>query len=186
MSTSRYAADHASPSGPGDARPTAAQVIDDDSLVAALRGKTILVTGGSSGLGVDIVRQLARTGAKVYFTSRDLAKGAKLKEDLEREASEEGREIDVEVLEMELGDLGSVKRAAEEFKGKSQGLNVLVNNAGTFFLLRGDLECCAAGQRSSQASASHRKAARRTAGRRTLVSTILHTSTSSSCSNRCC
>lgn len=130
MSSNPYAAAHASPAGPGDSRPTAAQIIIGNDLVGALHGKAMLVTGGSNGLGVDVVRQLAKTGAKVFFTSRDIARGERVRKMLVQEAEEEGREIAVEVLEMELGRLDSVKRAAEEFRGRSEKLNVLVNNAG--------------------------------------------------------
>lgn len=128
-----YAAVHASPSGPGDARPTAAHIVTDNNLLNALTGKTILVTGGSSGLGVDIVRQLAKTGARVLFTSRDVARGEKVRETLETDAREEGREARIEVVEMELGRLSSVRSAAEDVLRRldqSEGLNVLVNNAG--------------------------------------------------------
>lgn len=125
-----YAAVHASLSGPGDGRPTAAQIITDNDLTGKLSSKTILVTGGSGGLGVDVVRQLAKTCARVFFTSRDMGKGEGVKTMLEREAQDEGREARIEVLEMEMASLASVRRAAEEFKGRSEGLNVLVNNAG--------------------------------------------------------
>lgn len=130
MSPSPYAEAHASPAGPGDARPTAAQIISDNNLIGALPGKIILVTGGSNGLGIDVVRQLAKTGAKVFFTSRDPARGGKVREMLYQEATEEERQIDVQVIKMELGSLESVKVAVEELKGRSGKLNVLVNNAG--------------------------------------------------------
>ena len=128
-----YKESHNWPSGPGDGRPTAEQIILDNALTGALTGKTFLVTGGSNGLGVGVVRQLAKTGAKVFFTSRDLARGEKVRETLEAEAKKEGREVLVEVLEMELGDSGSVRKAAEEFGRRNEGLNVLVNNAGGRF-----------------------------------------------------
>ena len=128
--SNRYASSHTSPSGPGDARPTAAQIIADNDLVGALSGKIFLVTGGSSGLGVDIVRQLAKTGASVFFTSRDASRGEKVKGGLVAEAKAEGREVRIEVLEMECGSLASVRGAAEAFRKRADGLNVLVNNAG--------------------------------------------------------
>lgn len=130
-SDSPYTDLHVFPSGPGDARPTAAQIISDNALVGALADKTFLVTGGSNGLGVDVVRQLAKTGARVFFTSRDLTRGTNVQEMLTKEAKGEGRGVNLEVMEMEMGELQSVRKAVEEFKSKSNMLHVLVNNAGT-------------------------------------------------------
>lgn len=53
-----YAAVHKSPKGPGDARPTAMDIIRDEGLVGKLVGKTVLITGGSSGLGLEAARAL--------------------------------------------------------------------------------------------------------------------------------
>lgn len=55
----KYAAVHASPNGPGDARPTALQIVKDEGLEGKWDGKVIFITGCSSGLGVS--RSLART-----------------------------------------------------------------------------------------------------------------------------
>jgi NADPH:quinone reductase-like Zn-dependent oxidoreductase len=51
--TTRYAAVHANPQGPGDARPTALQIIADEDLTNNLPNTKILITGASSGIGVD-------------------------------------------------------------------------------------------------------------------------------------
>lgn len=50
--SSRYAAAHASPAGPGDARPTAYAIIKDEGLEGKLLDKVVLITGCSSGIGV--------------------------------------------------------------------------------------------------------------------------------------
>ena len=49
-SMARYAAAHKDPKGPGDARPTALRVVEDESLVGKLPGKVFLITGCSSGI----------------------------------------------------------------------------------------------------------------------------------------
>ena len=67
---SRYAAVHQSSKGPGDARPTAHQIIDDEKLHDKLPGKTILITGCFSGLGVHTAQALYKTGATLYLTAR--------------------------------------------------------------------------------------------------------------------
>lgn len=51
---SRYGALHAD-SGPGDARPTALQIVRDEALGDKLKGKMAIITGASSGIGVGMV-----------------------------------------------------------------------------------------------------------------------------------
>ena len=60
---SRYSAVHANPSGPGDDRPTAVDVVKDEGLQGKLADKTILITGCSpGGLGIEVARGLHSTG----------------------------------------------------------------------------------------------------------------------------
>lgn len=70
-----YLAEHENPQGEGDARPTAMKIILDDDLVNKLTGKVFLVTGTSSGIGVETVRALHATGADVFMHVRDMVKG---------------------------------------------------------------------------------------------------------------
>ncbi|KAH8156973.1 hypothetical protein CIB48_g11275 [Xylaria polymorpha] len=120
---SRYADAHKNTSGAGDARPTALQIIKDEELEGNLKDKVFLVTGASSGIGIETGRALAATGAKVFLTARSVEKGQ------EACASflEPGR---VEFLELDTTSLASVRSAAATFLQKSPTLNVLVCNAG--------------------------------------------------------
>ncbi|KAI1108653.1 short chain dehydrogenase [Nemania sp. NC0429] len=124
---SRYAEAHKNPAGPGDARPSALQIIKDEGLEGNMKDKVFLVTGASSGIGIETGRALAATGAKVFLTARSLEKG--------RAACgsflEPGR---VELLELDTSDLSSVRKAAAEFLQKSPTLNVLVCNAGVMLI----------------------------------------------------
>jgi choline/glycine/proline betaine transport protein len=52
---SRYAAAHADPQGPADARPTAIQIIHDEGAESKLIGKVIVITGISAGIGIGLV-----------------------------------------------------------------------------------------------------------------------------------
>ena len=51
--------------GPGDARPTALQIIKDEGLEGKMTDKVFIVTGASAGIGVETGRALAATGGKV-------------------------------------------------------------------------------------------------------------------------
>jgi NAD(P)-dependent dehydrogenase (short-subunit alcohol dehydrogenase family) len=122
VSTNKYAAAHHSPQGPGDARPTALQIIKDEDLQGTLSGKTVLITGTSSGIGPETARAIAATGATVYCAARDVTKA---------KAALASIDGNIELLECDLSSLESVRAAAKEFLARSGGrLNVLVNNAG--------------------------------------------------------
>lgn len=109
--------------GPGDARPTALQIIKDEGLEGKMADKVFVVTGASAGIGVETGRALAATGGRVFLTARDLRKG-------EAACSSFLEPDRVELLEMDNNSLSSVRAAAKAFLSKSSKLNVLVNNAG--------------------------------------------------------
>ena len=109
--------------GPGDARPTALQIIKDEGLKGKMTDKVFIVTGASSGIGTETGRALAATGGKVFLTARNIGKC----EEACKSFLEPGR---VELLEMDNNSLDSVRAAARAFLAKSDRLNVLVNNAG--------------------------------------------------------
>jgi NAD(P)-dependent dehydrogenase (short-subunit alcohol dehydrogenase family) len=109
--------------GPGDARPTAFQILLDQDLVGKLEGKVALVTGISSGLGIETARALKATGMHVFGAVRNLSKAREaLKDDLEP-----GK---LDLITLDNNSLASVRAGAREFLSKSDRLNVLINNAG--------------------------------------------------------
>lgn len=108
-----------SPFGHGS---TALEVIDGIDLT----GKTAIVTGASSGLGVETARALATAGARVLVPVRNRAKGDAVSADL-RAAT--GSEL-VEVHDMDLSDPSSVRSFAESFVAEGSPLHILINNAG--------------------------------------------------------
>ncbi|KAK6592008.1 oxidoreductase [Botrytis cinerea] len=120
---SSYALSHEHPSGPGDARPTAQQIIQDEGIEGQWANKTILITGCSSGLGVETARALAATGATLYLTVRDVAKTKAILGDL--------LQLDrIHLLTLDLNSLASVRSCASEFLSRSESLNILIENAG--------------------------------------------------------
>lgn len=130
MSFSRYSEVHRSPQGPGDARPTALDIVKDEGLEGKLADKVFLITGCSSGIGIDTARALYATGAKLFLGVRDIAKGESTLADI----LEPGR---VELLKIDLNSLESVREAAKTFLQKSKTLNVLINNAGVMATPKG-------------------------------------------------
>lgn len=67
---SRYAHTFTNPQGPGDSRPTALQIVQDEGLIGKLIEKVFLVTGVSSGIGIETMRALYATGGHVFGTVR--------------------------------------------------------------------------------------------------------------------
>ncbi|KAM0198499.1 hypothetical protein ACHAPI_004023 [Fusarium lateritium] len=120
---SRYAAAHKQPQGPSDARPTALQIIQDEGVEGKLQGQVILITGTSSGIGIETVRALAATGATLYLTARDLNKAKSALDGIFDPSS-------MELFEMDQASLSSVRAAAAAILNKTSKIHCLVNNAG--------------------------------------------------------
>lgn len=93
----------------------------DDVLAGIdLTGKLALVTGGYSGLGLETTRALAKAGARVVVPAR---RPGTAREAL---AGLDGVEVD----ELDLGDLASVRAFAERFLASGRVLDMVINNAG--------------------------------------------------------
>jgi NAD(P)-dependent dehydrogenase (short-subunit alcohol dehydrogenase family) len=90
-----------------------------------MQGKTVLITGGNSGLGLHAAGQLAQKGAKVIITARDESKAKKAQQEIQNIYHQP-----VDYLLMDLSDLDSVRKCAAEFNAKYDRLDVLINNAG--------------------------------------------------------
>jgi NAD(P)-dependent dehydrogenase (short-subunit alcohol dehydrogenase family) len=84
-------------------------------------GRTAVVTGANSGLGLVTARELARAGARVIAACRNTAKG---------EQALSGSAGEVQMVELDLADLGSVRVFAEQIAGEHGHLDLLINNAG--------------------------------------------------------
>ena len=112
--------------------PTCRQVIEREGLIGKLTDKVILITGASSGIGVETARALFHTGAQLYLPVRDLAKGEEVKRDIESDGQQAKGKI--ELLQLDLESLDSVRQCAAAFLAKSKQLNVLICNAGVMAL----------------------------------------------------
>jgi NAD(P)-dependent dehydrogenase (short-subunit alcohol dehydrogenase family) len=87
-----------------------------------VQGKTVLVTGGTSGIGEATARAYARAGADVVITGRDQARG----EQIARELSENGGQGRFIAADL------SLLEDVEQLAAQVNGIDVLVNNAGAF------------------------------------------------------
>lgn len=92
----------------------------------SLKGKTAIVTGANSGLGLHTTMGLARAGARVVMACRSADKAAAALAQVKAEAPG----AQVEVVPLDLADLDSVRAFAAAFGKKSPTLDILVNNAG--------------------------------------------------------
>ncbi|SCV58342.1 uncharacterized protein FFB14_15579 [Fusarium fujikuroi] len=92
-----------------------------------LNGKVAVVTGGSSGIGLETVRFLARKGAKVYSTTRSEARARQAKDKLTKDTGIDAKNL--QYLVMDLYDPVSITHAVEELKRKETKLHILINNA---------------------------------------------------------
>ncbi|WPH04845.1 hypothetical protein R9X50_00774200 [Acrodontium crateriforme] len=136
-----YASLHTTLDGPGDARPTALQIIKDSNLLGSgLKGKSILITGCSSGIGVETARALYAAGATLYLTARDIPKLEKVIDDIVANPTGEAKDATFKTaqgvprpvtIELHLDSLAGVRKGIAEFEAKSKGeLNILIENAG--------------------------------------------------------
>ena len=97
-----------------------------------LAGKTVLVTGATSGIGLEASISFALMGARLIMVGRDAGKTAQKVEEV-RQRSGSGT---VDSLLCDISSLAQVRRLAEEFCGRYDRLHVLVNNAGSVFTKR--------------------------------------------------
>ena len=93
-----------------------------------LKGKRILVTGVSAGLGVETARALASHGANVVGTARDLDKAKRTTSEVSKAAAESGSSF--EVIELDLASLKSVRAAADKLVSDGRLFDVVIANAG--------------------------------------------------------
>jgi NAD(P)-dependent dehydrogenase (short-subunit alcohol dehydrogenase family) len=93
-----------------------------------LRGKRILVTGVSAGLGVETARSLAAHGAQVVGAARDLTKAKGATTQVQKDAAANGGSF--ELVELDLANLKSVRASADRLLAKGEPFDVVIANAG--------------------------------------------------------
>ena len=90
--------------------------------------KVILVTGASTGIGLETAVQLAEQGHRVYATMRKLSKRSLLDQEAER------RKVKLNVLQLDVQEEKSITACIAEILSSEQRIDVLINNAGAGFI----------------------------------------------------
>jgi NAD(P)-dependent dehydrogenase (short-subunit alcohol dehydrogenase family) len=93
-----------------------------------LKGKRILVTGVSAGIGVETARALAAHGAQVVGAARDLTKAEAATAQVRKDAAAGGGSF--ELIALDLANLKSVRACADELLAKGKRFDVIIANAG--------------------------------------------------------
>ena len=94
-----------------------------------LTGKTCIVTGANTGIGKAVALELARRKARVILACRDVQKGNTAAVEIRKELK---HSADVNVYELDLASINSVKHFADQINKNEHSIDVLVNNAGLF------------------------------------------------------
>lgn len=101
----------------------------DDVLAGVdLKGKRVLVTGVSAGLGVETARALAAHGADVVGAARDLKKAEGATAVVREAAAKSGGSL--QLIELDLADLASVRAAADALVADGRAFDLVIANAG--------------------------------------------------------
>ncbi|KAK9143788.1 hypothetical protein Syun_013188 [Stephania yunnanensis] len=96
-------------------------------------GLTAIVTGASSGIGAETTRVMASRGVHVVMAARNIAAARSVKEEVVKEIPA----AKVDILELDLMSMASVRKFAQEFKSLNLPLNILVSNGYPFYALPG-------------------------------------------------
>src|SRR5689334_8979671 len=88
------------------------------------RGKSVLITGGSRGLGLVVARQLADAGARLTLAARNAAELARARDELS------SRNASVSIQVCDIGQRDAAERLVHQVVEQMGALDVLINNAG--------------------------------------------------------
>ncbi|KAF2669385.1 NAD(P)-binding protein [Microthyrium microscopicum] len=125
--------------GPGDARPTAIQIVKDENRVGTLSDKVVVITGTSGGIGVETVRAMHLTGATVFATARKADVLHSVVEEILK--SDPDNKAPIHEIIIDQTSFASVRKGAQEILEKSNGkVNILINNAGVMATPEGKTE----------------------------------------------
>lgn len=94
--------------------------------IPSQKGKTFLITGANSGIGLGATKEIIKKGGGVIMAVRNLQKGKLIREEIRKETAD----AKIDLMQVDLADLTSVKKFSEAFISRYKQLDVLINNAG--------------------------------------------------------
>ncbi len=97
-----------------------------------MKGKTCMITGATSGVGLETARALAQMGATTILVGRNPEKTSAAVAQIQEQTGN----LKVELLLADLSEQAQIRQLVETFKQRHFRLHVLINNAGAFFLFR--------------------------------------------------
>ncbi|XP_076293787.1 retinol dehydrogenase 11 [Lasioglossum baleicum] len=97
-----------------------------------MEGKTVIVTGCTSGIGKEAAKDIAKRGARLIMACRNVDAANKLKEQFAKETKNDN----IVVRKLDLSSLASVREFAQQINREESRLDVLVHNAGTAEVFR--------------------------------------------------
>lgn len=102
-----------------------------------LRGKTFLITGANSGIGLETAKALVKRKARVIFACRDIEKAKEAIAEIRKEQSQGGELIP---MQLDLASFDSIEKFVNVVKAGFYKIDVLINNAGVSIPLKQDLK----------------------------------------------
>jgi len=93
----------------------------------SMKGKRVLITGPTSGVGKEIAMQLAALGAELILACRDVKKGNKVADEIKRGTGTSK----LAVMKIDTSSQKSIREFAKEFRRRYRRLDVLINNAAS-------------------------------------------------------
>ena len=103
---------------------------------AMLNGKTVIITGGNTGIGKETAIDLAKRNARVILACRSQEKGKKAETDVRRESGSSN----VHFHQLDLSSFTSIKKFAKDILSEESRIDVLINNAGVMYCSFGKTE----------------------------------------------
>ena len=103
---------------------------------AMLGGKTVIITGGNTGIGKETAIDLAKRNARVIVACRSQEKGKKAEVDIRRESGSS----DVHFHQLDLASFKSIRKFAKEVLSEESRIDILINNAGVMYCPFGKTE----------------------------------------------
>src|SRR5215831_10116297 len=98
----------------------------------AVRGKVVVITGASSGIGLETAKRLARQGAEIVMVVRDESRSARARTEIAAVATGQPPVL----LLADLSSQDQIRHVADEIRGRYDRIDILINNAGNAFNTR--------------------------------------------------